>query len=358
MVSLPDPAFWQGRRVFITGHTGFKGGWLALWLHALGAETHGYALAPATQPHFFGVAGVGTRMASSTLADIRDAANLEMAMRAAAPEIVLHLAAQPLVGEGYRQPAETYATNVMGTVNVLEAARRQPGLQAVVVVTTDKCYENREWLWPYREDEALGGFDPYSSSKACAELVCAAYRQSFLAAAGIRLATARAGNVFGGGDWAPERLVPDLLAAFAAGRSAVLRRPDAVRPWQHVLEPLAGYLLLAEALCRDAAFARAWNFGPREADCRRVGEVASRLAAAWGDGAGWHAEATDFPHEASLLRLDASLAREMLKWHPRWPLGAALERTASWHRAWLAGADMASCSLAQIQDYCRTAHED
>lgn len=351
MENLVSPAFWRGRRVFLTGHTGFKGGWLALWLRSLGAEVHGYALPPATTPNLFEAAEVGQGMAS-TFGDIRDPAALARAMQQARPEMVLHLAAQPLVAEGYRSPVETYATNVMGTANVLEACRDLPDLRAVVVVTTDKCYENREWPWAYRENEPLGGRDPYSSSKACAELVTAAYRQSFLAAAGIRVATARAGNVFGGGDWAPHRLVPDLLAAFASGQPARLRNPNAVRPWQHVLEPLAGYLQLAQALWQDADAAKAWNFGPADEDCRPVGQVATRLAEYWGDGARWQATATDFPHEAGLLRLDASLARQQLGWQPRWSLATGLARTVDWHKAWLAGQGMGQYCLEQIEDYC------
>jgi len=245
--------FWRGKRIFLTGHTGFKGGWLSLWLQSMGAEVHGYALNPPTVTNLFGVADVSKRMASSVIADIRDASQLTEAMQRAKPEIVFHLAAQPLVRYSFAQPVETYAVNVMGTVHLLEAVRVTSGVKAVVNVTTDKCYENREWVWGYRESEAMGGFDPYSSSKGCAELVTSAYRQSFLASAGIALASARAGNVIGGGDWAADRLIPDFLRAMDAGEILKIRSPQATRPWQHVLEPLSGYLMLAERLYTDGA---------------------------------------------------------------------------------------------------------
>lgn len=350
MENLVNPAFWRGRRVFLTGHTGFKGSWLALWLQQLGAEVTGYALAPATTPSLFEIAEVGRGM-HSIIGDIRDAAALQRAIATARPQIVLHLAAQALVGEGYRDPLGTYSTNVQGTANLLEAVRHAPGVESVVVVTSDKCYDNKEWPWPYRENEALGGHDPYSSSKACAELVTASYRKSFLAEAGIAVASARAGNVFGGGDWSPNRLIPDLLAAFAADRPARLRNPQAVRPWQHVLEPLAGYLILAERIVAAPRLADAWNFGPGDNDCQTTGEVADRLCRAWSAPAGWQAEQTDFPHEAGLLRLDASRARQQLGWQPRWSLDAGLAATIAWHKAWLAAADMRAFTLQQIENY-------
>ena len=346
-----NPAFWRGRRVFLTGHTGFKGGWLSLWLAELGAEVHGYALAPPTEPNLFTTAGVEKRLAASTLADIRDAAKLEQAMQAARPEVVLHLAAQPLVRQSYAEPVETYSVNVMGTVNLLEAVRKTPGVRAVVNVTTDKCYENREWVWPYRENEALGGHDPYSSSKACSELVTAAWRRSFLDAAGVQLASARAGNVIGGGDWAADRLLPDFLRALDAGKPLVVRSPQATRPWQHVLEPLSGYLMLAERLCTEgAAFAEAWNFGPDEADARPVEWIVETLCARMTD-ATWQRDTAPQPHEAHTLRLDSAKAHARLGWQPRWNLQRALEATLDWHQAWKAGTDMADFSLRQIRAY-------
>jgi CDP-glucose 4,6-dehydratase len=344
--------FWRGRRVFVTGHTGFKGGWLALWLRAMGAEVHGYALAPPTEPNLFDVARVAEGMASSTIADIRDAAAFARAMQAAQPEIVFHLAAQPLVRHSYAAPVETYATNVMGTVHLLEAVRATPGVKAVVNVTTDKCYENREWVWGYRENEPMGGHDPYSSSKACAELVTSAYRRSFLEAAGVAVASARAGNVVGGGDWAADRLVPDILRAFEAGRAVTIRNPNSVRPWQHVLEPLSGYLMLAERLVEGGhAYADAWNFGPDDSDTRPVEWIVRRLAEMWGSGPAWAMDDGQHPHEAAYLKLDISKARRQLGWQPRWDLSAALDRTVDWHRAWLGGADMRATCQRQIVAY-------
>jgi CDP-glucose 4,6-dehydratase len=344
--------FWRGRRVFLTGHTGFKGSWLALWLNELGAEVTGYALAPPTEPNLYSIA---RETLHSVIADIRDAQALGMAMQVARPQTLLHLAAQPLVSEGYADPVGTYATNVMGTVNVLDAARRCCDLESIVVITTDKCYDNRESLHDYSEADPLGGRDPYSSSKACAELVAAAYRASYCQAESApRIATARAGNVIGGGDWAANRLLPDLLRAFAEGSSACLRHPDAVRPWQHVLDPLVGYLLLAEKLTRDPAFARAWNFGPALADCMPSGALADLAARHWSPAARWHSEPSKLPHEAQLLRLNTDAAQQMLKWRPKWPLNEAVRHTVAWHRAWLSGHDMQSFSRDQIQQYLRT----
>lgn len=353
MENLVTPTFWSNRRVLITGHTGFKGGWLALWLSQLGARIHGFALPPATDPNLFQIAQVERHLVS-ILGDVRERQAVDSALSAANPEIIFHLAAQPLVKDGYLHPVDTYATNVMGTVHLLEAARQAPSLRAIVVVTTDKCYENKEWSWPYRENESLGGVDPYSSSKACVEMVTNAYRCSFLDTMDVRVATARAGNVFGGGDWSPNRLVPDLLNACSENRSPTIRNPQSVRPWQHVLEPLAGYLMLAEALWADEAIERAWNFGPAEDDCREVGDVADIVCRLWGNTANWQREIVAFPHEAGVLRLDASHARQRLKWRPRWTLTEGLEKTVSWHKAWLAGQSMSDTCRRQIEEYCNT----
>lgn len=348
-----DPGFWRGRRVFLTGHTGFKGGWLSLWLQQLGAQVHGYALAPVGEHHLFGAARVGDGMAGM-LADIRDLAALQAALAAFRPEVVIHMAAQPLVRQSYVDPVETYATNVMGTVNLLEAVRRTPGVRAVVNVTTDKCYENDERATGYAEGEPMGGHDPYSSSKGCAELVTSAYRRSFFADGGAAVATARAGNVIGGGDWASDRLVPDILRAFERGEPVVIRHPHATRPWQHVLEPLAGYLVLAQRLVEDGApFAEGWNFGPRDEDARPVQWIVEQLAERWGQGARWRLDDGAHPHEARFLKLDIAKARERLGWAPRWRLADALQRIVAWQQAWLAGDDVRALCLAQIDDYVR-----
>ena len=347
---MVTPSFWQGKRVFITGHTGFKGGWLSLWLQKMGAIVTGYALAPSTSPNFFKVAEVSREM-NSIIGDIRNLAALQNAITTSQPQIIFHLAAQALVSEGYSDPLGTFATNVQGTANLLECVRNTKDIQAVVVVTSDKCYDNKEWPWPYHENEPLGGRDPYSSSKACAELVTAAYRDAYLASAGVAIATARAGNVFGGGDWSANRLVPDLLAAFSKNQAAQLRRPNAIRPWQHVLEPLAGYLILAEKLCADAKHSRAWNFGPGEEACLPAGEIANQLSNLWGGNAGWQATESDFPHEAGSLRLDSSLARMQLGWQARWSLSAALSATIFWHKSWLTATNMRECTLQQIEQY-------
>ena len=345
-----NPSFWRGRRVFVTGHTGFKGSWLSLWLQAMGAAVTGYALAPPTSPSLFERARVADGI-DSHIDDVRDADALRACLLAAAPEVVIHMAAQPLVRASYRDPVQTYATNVMGTVHLLEAVRAAPSVRSVVIVTSDKCYENREWIWGYREDEAMGGYDPYSSSKGCAELVASAWRRSFFAD-GAGIATARAGNVIGGGDWADERLIPDLLRAFDAEQPVTIRHPHAVRPWQHVLEPLAGYLLLAERLhdARDAHVG-AWNFGPGEDDARPVQWIVERMVELWGDGAHWRLDAALQPHEAGYLKLDCAKARNALSWRPKWSLDTALQRIVAWHRAERAGADMRAFTLQQIKDY-------
>lgn len=350
------PAFWSGKRVFLTGHTGFKGSWLALWLQQLGAHVTGYALDAPTNPSLFEAARVGAGM-HSLYGDVRDLGALLRAMRVAQPEIVIHMAAQSLVRLSYETPVETYATNVMGTVHLLEAVRQTPGVKAVVNITTDKCYENREWAWGYRENEPMGGFDPYSNSKGCSELVSAAYRSSYFnpthyAQHGIALATARAGNVIGGGDWAKDRLVPDILASFEAGKQVPIRNPHATRPWQHVLEPLRGYLTLAEHLYTDGpTFAEGWNFGPHGDDAEPVEWIVKELAQRWGQGASWKVDAGEHPHEASYLKLDISKAAQRLHWHPAMRLDQALGLIVDWARAKQSGADMHTVTLAQIAAY-------
>ena len=346
-----DHEFWRGRRVLVTGHTGFKGAWLTLWLQQLGARVVGYALAPPTQPSLFELARPGEGIVSIH-GDVRDLERLCAVLIEHEPEVVFHLAAQSLVREGYADPVGTYATNVLGTVHLLEAVRRAGGARAIINVTSDKCYENREWIWPYRENEPLGGHDPYSSSKACADLVGAAYRDSYLAGSGAALASARAGNVIGGGDWARDRLVPDLVRAFTQGTPAVIRHPQAVRPWQHILEPLSGYLLLAQALWGDGRrFSEAWNFGPDESEAQPVGWLVERSVAEWGAGAAWRRDGDAHPHEAHLLRLDSSKATSRLNWRPRWNLDTALHHTIAWYKAWAAGQDMRAFTLQQIAEY-------
>ncbi len=347
-----DPAFWGGKRVFLTGHTGFKGSWLSLWLQALGAEVQGYALAPPTEPALFDVARVAEGM-QSQLGDIRDFPTLVTSLTEFRPDIVIHMAAQPLVRLSYREPVDTYSTNVMGTVHLLEAVRACGGVRVVVNVTTDKCYENREWVWGYRENEPMGGHDPYSSSKGCAELVTAAWRNSYFHdTAGPALASARAGNVIGGGDWAEDRLIPDVLRALAAGRPVTIRHPHATRPWQHVLEPLSGYLVLAQALwSQGQTMAEGWNFGPAEGDAKPVSWIVDKLVQDWGQGAAWVLDEDPQLHEASYLKLDCSKARARLNWHPAWSPEAALHRIVRWDRAWRAGTDMREYCLRDIAEY-------
>lgn len=358
MEAMVNALAWRGRRVLLTGHTGFKGGWLSLWLQALGAEVSGVALAPDTQPSLFDVARVGAGM-TSTIGDIRDLRVVRTAMQESGPDVVFHLAAQPLVRESYRTPVETFAANVMGTAHVLEAARECPSLQAVIVVTSDKCYENREWPWGYRESDALGGSDPYSASKGCAEIVAASYRRSFFGGAQplrhpALVATARAGNVIGGGDWAEDRIVPDMVRAARSGGAVRIRNPNAVRPWQHVLEPLHGYLVLGERLLDgEARFADAWNFGPFEADALPVGELAEMVCSSWPGLVAPQVDDGAHPHEAHYLRLDWSKARDDLGWAPRWRIDEAVSRTTSWYRRYLEGADARALVLEQIEDYSR-----
>ncbi len=344
--------FWRGKRVLVTGHTGFKGSWLCLWLQSLGAETCGYALAPPTVPSLFAAADVACGM-NSILGDIRDLEGVRRVMAHWQPQIVLHLAAQALVSEGYRQPVDTYAVNVMGTVHMLEAARQTTSVRAVVCVTSDKCYENQGGAKGYQESDIVGGADPYSSSKGCAELVTAAYRRSFFVPnAGAGVATARAGNVIGGGDWQPERLVPHLLSALAGGEQALLRHPGAVRPWQHVLEPLGGYLALAQCLWEDGAgFSEAWNFGPDADAVKPVAWVAERLGALWGRPGDWRQKTQTLYHEASVLALDSAKAHQRLSWRPALSLEEALRWTVNWAKDFQAGKDMRAATQNQIAEY-------
>jgi CDP-glucose 4,6-dehydratase len=336
VVSL-EPSAWRGRRVLVTGHTGFKGGWLSLWLASLGARVAGYALDPPTEPSFFEMARVG-EVLEDRRGDIRDAAATRSAIAGFDPEVLFHLAAQSIVKEGYRSPVETYATNVVGTASVLDAARHARSLRAIVVVTTDKVYENREWERGYVESDALGGHDPYSNSKACAELVSDSFRRSFFARSPlVGLATARAGNVIGGGDWAADRLIPDLVRAVMAGHEARIRNPRATRPWQHVLEPLHGYLLLAQAMLESPReFAEAWNFGPDEGGDRPVSDVVAQLEGLWHGRLRWLVDEGEHPHEAGKLMLDSAKARARLGWHARLPFEDALRLTARWYERCMA----------------------
>lgn len=354
---MADRSFWAGKRVFVTGHTGFKGSWLSIWLHALGAKVTGYALTPPTDPSLYDLCRVD-RLVHSIIADVRDADRLAAAVAGARPEIVFHLAAQPIVRESYKNPVETYATNVLGTVHLLQAIRSCGDVKAFVNVTSDKCYENREWVWGYRESEPLGGYDPYSSSKACSELVTAAYRTSFFNPADpsghkAGIASARAGNVIGGGDFASDRLLPDCVRAILGGKPIRLRNPEATRPWQHVLEPLSGYLLLARKLHGDnRAFAGAWNFGPDDSDVLPVSWVVGRFCRLWGGGASLAPDEGRHPHEARSLKLDCSKAKAELGWRPRWGIDEALERVVDWTKAFAAPeGDLLSLCLSQIAAY-------
>jgi CDP-glucose 4,6-dehydratase len=350
--------FWNGKKVFITGHTGFKGSWLCIWLSSLGAQVTGYALDPPTSPSLFELARVG-ELADSRIADVRDGECLALIMSEVQPEIVIHMAAQPLVRDSYKIPIVTYATNVMGTVHLLEAVRGCPSVRAVVNVTTDKCYENREWVWGYRENEPMGGFDPYSNSKGCSELVTAAYRQSFFnkplnpqTSNPPSIATARAGNVIGGGDWATDRLIPDCISALLTGKAVRIRNPHSIRPWQHVLEPLSGYLILAQKLYESGAgYAEGWNFGPSENDAKPVEWIVDRMCQLWGNGACYEIDAGDHPHEAHYLKLDCSKAHTRLGWRPRWDLSQALTGILEWVKVYTSGGDVRKCCLNQIESY-------
>jgi CDP-glucose 4,6-dehydratase len=348
------PEFWNAKKVFITGHTGFKGGWLAYWLYLMGARVAGYALAPNTEPAFFDVLDLANLIERSQIGDIRDLKMLSKAIDEFQPDIVIHMAAQPLVRYSYVNPIETYEVNVMGTAHMLEALRAVATVKATVIVTTDKCYENQERQMGYREDEPMGGYDPYSSSKGCAELLTSAYRRSFFNHPENHncIATARAGNVIGGGDWSEDRLIPDAIRAFEAKHALVIRNPKAIRPWQHVLEPLSGYLVLAQALYEHGnLFSSAWNFGPDNADARSVQEVIELFIRQWGSDASWLQDENTQPHEAQLLRLNCDKAKEQLGWRPNWNVETALEKIVSWQRSFKSDEDMRNITKSQIFDY-------
>ncbi|MED4753923.1 CDP-glucose 4,6-dehydratase [Brevibacillus choshinensis] len=355
-----DKAFWKNKNVFITGHTGFKGSWLCLWLHSLGANITGFSLPPPTNPSLFHLCGIDS-FVHSIIGDVRSKRSLQEALVQAQPEIVIHMAAQPLVRASYDIPCETYEINVMGTVNLLEAVRlatrNGSGIKAVINVTTDKCYENKEWAWGYREEDVLGGVDPYSNSKACSELVTMSYRNSFFhpddySAHGVGIASARAGNVIGGGDWATDRLIPDFIRALLGGAKLKIRNPGAIRPWQHVLEPIGGYLLLAQKLCEDGKrFSQSWNFGPREQDAQTVEWIVNQLCIKWGENAAFEIVPDAKWHEAHYLKLDCSKARSLLRWKPKWNLDQALDRIVDWTRAYQQEKDLRALCLTQIEEY-------
>lgn len=354
-----NTSFWKEKRIFITGHTGFKGSWLCLWLQQLGSVVKGYSLEPSTSPNLFNLANLSEGMIS-VINDIRDGSSLERELRDFQPEIVFHMAAQPLVRQSYLDPIETYATNVMGTVNLLEAIRKCDSVRSVLIVTTDKCYDNKEWFWGYRENDTLGGSDPYSSSKACTELVAAAYRESFFNPIKYKehrvgLATARAGNVFGGGDWAKDRLIPDIIRSFENSTQLVIRNPKSVRPWQHVLEPLFGYINLSEKLYYSGAlFSEAWNFGPKEDDTRSVEWLVEFMVRNWHTSTTWRLDQECNPHEANHLKLDISKVRERLGWIPKWRLDQGLIKVIEWNQTLRDGGDLRSKCLEQINEYIET----
>lgn len=360
--SLVDATFWKNKRVFLTGHTGFKGSWMSMWLKEMGAVLTGYSLNPPTSPSLFEDAEVALGM-RSILGDVRDLDALLKAFHEAQPEIVIHMAAQPLVRESYKTPVDTYSINVMGTVNVLEAVRLTKGVRAVVIVTTDKCYENREWFWGYREDEAMGGYDPYSNSKGCAELVTSSYRRSYFHPDTyqnhkVAVASARAGNVIGGGDWADDRLIPDIMRAVMSKKKVCIRSPYATRPWQHVLEPVGGYLLLAERLYSEGgSYAEGWNIGPRSEDAKNVETVVKTICQVWGDDASFETDANPQPHEAGYLKLDISKIENRLGWHPVWPFDRTIRMTVEWYKRYSMGENAASICLDQLSEYIADSKE-
>ncbi len=347
-----NPFFWIGKKVFLTGHTGFKGSWLSLWLQDMGAVVKGYSLDVNTRPALFLEANVAREM-DSEIGDIRDLEHLTKSMTDFDPDILIHMAAQALVRFSYNEPVETYSINVIGTVNVLEAARKCKNLKAIVSVTTDKCYENKEWEWGYRENEPMGGHDPYSSSKGCAELVVSAYRRSFFSSENTAsLASARAGNVIGGGDWSQDRLIPDILKAFEKSEPVVIRNPLSIRPWQHVLEPLSGYLVLAQELYLNGdKFAEGWNFGPKDEDCKPISWILDEMIKIWGGGASWVLDKNSNPHEAVFLKLDCSKASQKLKWKPKWSLEYTINSIVNWHKIWISGEDVKNQCLKEIKLY-------
>jgi len=350
-----DVKFWNGKNVFLTGHTGFKGSWLSLWLASMGANVTGFALAPNSTPNLYSVLEIDSLIGKSYISDIREISALKKAMSDSRPDIVIHMAAQPLVRYSYANPVETYATNVMGTVHVLECMRSIDSVRASVVVTTDKCYENKEWLWGYRENDPMGGYDPYSNSKGCAELVTSAYRQSYFSSLNSinSIASARSGNVVGGGDWSKDRLIPDAIKAFELGEPLMIRNPSAIRPWQHVLEPLSGYLILAQALYdKGSTFASGWNFGPLDEDIYTAQEVIEILISNWGSTAYWKKGGAEQQlHETQILKLDCSKSRVQLGWVPKWNLETAIQKIIQWHKLYLENEAMQKVSLAQIHEY-------
>jgi len=347
-----DPSFWKGKKVFLTGHTGFKGSWLSLWLQNMGVLVKGYSLDVNTKPALFTQANLAAEM-ESEIGDIRNLDQLTNSMVSFSPDILIHMAAQPLVRLSYQEPVDTYTTNVIGTVNVLEAARKCSNLKSIVSVTTDKCYENKEWEWGYRESEPMGGHDPYSSSKGCAELVTSAYRRSFFSSDDTAsLASARAGNVIGGGDWAEDRLIPDILRAFEKSKPVVIRNPLSTRPWQHVLEPLSGYLVLSQELFLNGdEFAEGWNFGPKDEDCKPVSWILDKMVESWGGNASWGLDKENNSHEARFLKLDCSKAASRLKWNPKWNLQLTLKSIVDWHQVYSNGGDIKKQCLKEINTY-------